>query len=52
MPTMTFRTLTLFMIGTAAALCQQPALPELKIEPKPGGSVLFVRNTASQAVTA
>jgi hypothetical protein len=34
------------------ALLAQPPLPGLRVEPAPGGSVFFVKNTASQPLTA
>jgi hypothetical protein len=34
------------------ALTAQPPLPGLRIEPTAGGSIFFVKNTASQALTA
>ncbi|MGO9256267.1 MAG: hypothetical protein ACLQU1_08200 [Bryobacteraceae bacterium] len=34
------------------ALMAQPPLPGLRIEPTAGGSIFFVKNTASQALTA
>ncbi|HEY3742239.1 MAG TPA: hypothetical protein VGL53_20450 [Bryobacteraceae bacterium] len=37
--------------GCIVALAEPP-LPELKVEPKPGGSVLFIHNKATQPLTA
>jgi hypothetical protein len=37
---------------SATAALAQPVLPELKVEPKGGGSILFIRNTSQQPLTA
>jgi hypothetical protein len=35
----------------SAAILAQPPLPELKVDPKPGGSILSIHNTSQQPLT-
>lgn len=42
----------LAVLLAALPLAAQPPLPTLRVEPAAGGSVFFVKNTASQPVTA
>jgi hypothetical protein len=44
--------LPLCLLFTAAVVVAQPSLPDLKVDPKPGGSILLIHNTAQQQLTA
>src|SRR5438874_1696918 len=49
---MSFAKWTAFLMLSLPAIFAQAPLPDLRVEAAPGGSVLYVRNTHSQPLTA